>query len=102
MKIAIVGGGICGLSTYLNLRKHVCKDSGHEDTLEITIFERHVLKHDTSSRWGDIPSSGGGYGQYSCIPRHYDAYYHISETSVGYMLTSGRVSTKRHGQSETS
>lgn len=62
MKIAIVGGGICGLSTYLNLRKQICLDSVHEESVEITIFERHVLRHDKNSRKGDIPSSGGGYG----------------------------------------
>lgn len=62
MRVAIVGGGICGLSTYLNLRKQTCKDAGHDDSLEITIFESHVLRHDKNSRKGDIPSSGGGYG----------------------------------------
>lgn len=62
MKVAIIGGGICGLSTYLNLQKHVVQNWRLEAPIEITIYESHVLKHDSNTRKGNIPSSGGGYG----------------------------------------
>jgi len=43
MKIAIVGAGVAGLCTYLNLRKHLPKDT------RITIFESHRPRADPSA-----------------------------------------------------
>jgi glycine/D-amino acid oxidase-like deaminating enzyme len=62
MKVAIVGGGISGLSTYLSLRKQLDKDPTLKDAFEITIYEPHDLPQLGSKRADDIPSSGGGYG----------------------------------------
>lgn len=58
MKIALIGGGISGLSTFLNLQKQFAKN---KDALDITIYEPHDLPQLTE-RADDIPSSGGGYG----------------------------------------
>lgn len=62
MKIAIVGGGISGLSTYLNLQKHVVASTGLKESLQITVFERHELEHGSNETNRHIPTSGGGYG----------------------------------------
>lgn len=62
MRLAIVGGGISGLSTYLNLKKHLVKDSRFKESLDITIYETHELHHLGGKKPSDIPSHGGGYG----------------------------------------
>lgn len=62
MKIAIVGGGISGLSTYLFLEQQLAKDQRLKDAFDITIFEPHDIPRLGSKRAEDIPSSGGGYG----------------------------------------
>jgi 2-polyprenyl-6-methoxyphenol hydroxylase-like FAD-dependent oxidoreductase len=62
MKIAIVGGGISGLSTYLFLRKHLSAHPPLKDAFDITVYEPHDLPSLGSKRADNIPSSGGGYG----------------------------------------
>lgn len=62
MKIAIIGGGISGLSTYLFLEQQLGKDKNFKDAFDITIFEPHDMPRLGSKRADDIPSSGGGYG----------------------------------------
>ena len=62
MKIAIIGGGISGLSTYLNLQKHVVSDQDIKRAVDITIYEHHGFTHVPSERPDHIPSFGGGYG----------------------------------------
>ncbi len=79
MKIAIVGGGISGLSTYLFLEQQLAKDERLKDAFDITIFEPHDIPRLGNERADDIPSSGGGYGlagkshttsgvRYPCLP----------------------------------
>lgn len=63
MKIAIIGGGISGLATYLQLQKHLASHPNLKSSLQIQIFESHDLKkhrHDISQ--AGLPSVGGGYG----------------------------------------
>ena len=62
MKIAILGGGISGLATYLNLQKHVARDAQPKQNLEIIIYETHDLRHLVGKKPSEIPSHGGGYG----------------------------------------
>ena len=62
MKIAIVGGGISGLSTYLNLQKHVVQNPRLKVSVSVTIYESHDLQHLDNTKTTDIPSLGGGYG----------------------------------------
>lgn len=62
MKIAIVGGGISGLSAYLNLQKHLIKSFRSKESLSITIYETHDLTHLGNKKPTEIPSHGGGYG----------------------------------------
>lgn len=62
MKIAIAGGGISGLSIYLNLRKQLDNVPRLKDSVNIVIYEPHDLPRLGSKRADDIPSSGGGYG----------------------------------------
>lgn len=66
LHIAILGGGISGLATYLHLRKRFFPDNtptpGLPD-LHITIFESHDLqKHGYSIQAAGVPTIGGGYG----------------------------------------
>lgn len=63
MKIAIVGGGISGLTSYLNLQKHVENNQNLQNAnISITIYETHDLQHLEVQNAEDIPSHGGGYG----------------------------------------
>ena len=62
MKIAIIGGGISGLSTYLNLQKHLVNDPSINENLDITIYETHEFQQPGGKNSSDIPSYGGGYG----------------------------------------
>lgn len=62
MKIAILGGGISGLSVYLNLQKTLATDPRLKEQLTITIYETHDLTHLGDTRPREIPSHGGGYG----------------------------------------
>ena len=62
MKIAIIGGGISGLATYLQLQKNVVKDAKLKESFSITIFEPYDLRHLGDLKPADIPSHGGGYG----------------------------------------
>ena len=59
MRVAIVGGGISGLATYLNLHRDFAKDGR---SLDITIYETHDLRHLAGKKPSEIPSHGGGYG----------------------------------------
>ena len=62
MKVAIIGGGISGLSTYLNLQKHVKQDARFKESFDVTLFEPHDLVRLNGKRPDNIPSVGGGYG----------------------------------------
>ena len=65
MKIAIIGGGISGLSTYLHLQNEFSKHPGLEESVNVTLFEIHDLRKrddNDNSRNRGIPSIGGGYG----------------------------------------
>lgn len=62
MKIAIVGGGISGLSAYLHLQKQLAKDTRLKESTSITIYETHDLRDLGDKNPTEIPSIGGGYG----------------------------------------
>ena len=62
MKIAIIGGGISGLATYLQLQKHVANNASLKGSVEITVFETHSFNHLSGKKPSEIPSHGGGYG----------------------------------------
>ena len=62
MKICILGGGISGLSAYLNLQKNLDKDPQLKDRMSIMIYETHDLIHLGDTKPSEIPSYGGGYG----------------------------------------
>lgn len=63
LSIAIIGGGISGLATFLQLTKHF---SGHPLKTQITIFESHDLQKRDGAKAGisqpSLPTTGGGYG----------------------------------------
>lgn len=64
MKIAIVGAGISGLATYLQLRKHLPQD--HPQHLDITIFDPYPFRKkeddDGAKQETAIPTVGATYG----------------------------------------
>ena len=63
MKIAILGGGISGLSTYLNFQRHLVKDlKANATDIDMTVYETHDLTHLRDKKPSEIPSHGGGYG----------------------------------------
>ncbi|KAK5172064.1 uncharacterized protein LTR77_003701 [Saxophila tyrrhenica] len=62
MKIAIIGGGISGLSLYLFLQKYLEEHNDLKSAVEITILEPHSLPRLHGRQPDDIPSTGGGYG----------------------------------------
>jgi 2-polyprenyl-6-methoxyphenol hydroxylase-like FAD-dependent oxidoreductase len=62
LSIAILGGGISGLSAYLNLHKTLGRDPRLKDKFSVTIYETHDLTSLGNTKPSEIPSHGGGYG----------------------------------------
>ena len=62
MRVAIIGGGISGLSAYLNLHKSLVRDPRLKASISITIYETYDLTHLGETKPSEIPSHGGGYG----------------------------------------